>query len=89
MRIAVALPFNIKVAVEVGLSAKVSDGCHCLRYQLFISGLTAVRKLTEQIERERERGAEEGESGEMGSVGVEPGAVSYTLRYGGLQVSLV
>lgn len=54
MRIAVALPFNIKVAVEVGLSAKVSDGCHCLRYQLFISGLTAVRKLTEQIERERE-----------------------------------
>lgn len=87
MRIAVALPFNIKVAVEVGLSAKVSDGCHCLRYQLFISGLTAVRKLTEQIE--RERGAEEGESGEMVSVGVGPGAVSYTLRYGGLQVSLV
>lgn len=54
MRIAVALPFNIKVAVEVGLSAKVSDGCHCLRYQLFISGLTAVRKLTEQREGERE-----------------------------------
>lgn len=87
MRIAVALPFNIKVAVEVGLSAKVSDGCHCLRYQLFISGLTAVRKLTEQIE--RERGAEEGESGEMVSVGVGPGAVSYTLSYSGLQVSLV